>query len=414
MKLVLVYPMWPETFPAEDRLSSGLTQLGLRYLLANLPSHVEWTLLDCRKMNRKQFADALRAANPDTVGFYCATYLLEAAREAARIASEVVPNARRIVGGIHVSVAPEDFADDLLWHLGFVGQAEMTLAQYCDEPDKYRDRRLLVADEGKQGPLIYPDLLQHPYRFPGESEPTLVPDLPQPGHSIMIARGCPYRCKFCAPSEAIHFGVKIRCRSVANVMQEVEQLRSRPPGLGTLLIHDDCFSHNPKYVEQFCDAIKDMGIAWTCQCAVRDVVKSPHLPEIMAKAGCKVVVIGFESGSDRILALMDKGVTGEDGTTAAMLFHEAQIKIWGNYILGLPTETRVDMLKTEEFLRMALVDYRSPAVFTPHPGSYWGEEFCADRIGTTTESGERYAAGAKVTWQDPALINEFIHRCQNP
>jgi radical SAM superfamily enzyme YgiQ (UPF0313 family) len=99
---------------------------------------------------------------------------------------------------------------------------------------------------------------------------------------------------------------------------------------------------------------------------------------MLADAGLDCLMIGFESGSQRMLNFMDKGITVEQSTKAVEICKKYNIRIYANFMFGLPTETREDMEATVKFIRWMRPDYLSLAVFTPYPGSYL-YDYCKKR-----------------------------------
>ena len=89
----------------------------------------------------------------------------------------------------------------------------------------------------------------------------------------------------------------------------------------------------------------------------------------MARAGLRGYFIGFESGSDRVLRFIHKGTHRAQNIAAGSICRKYGIAIWANYMLGLPTETKEEVLETISMLREIDPDYHSPAFYTPHPGS---------------------------------------------
>ena len=89
----------------------------------------------------------------------------------------------------------------------------------------------------------------------------------------------------------------------------------------------------------------------------------------MVKAGLRGYFIGFESGSDRVLRFIRKGTKRAQNLAAARICRKYGIAIWANYMLGLPTETKEEVLETISMLKVIDPDYYSPAFYTPHPGS---------------------------------------------
>jgi radical SAM superfamily enzyme YgiQ (UPF0313 family) len=89
----------------------------------------------------------------------------------------------------------------------------------------------------------------------------------------------------------------------------------------------------------------------------------------MARAGLRGYFIGFESGSDRVLRFIRKGTRRWQNLRAAEICREHGIAIWANYMLGIPTETKEEVMETISMLKSIDPDYYSPAFYTPHPGS---------------------------------------------
>ena len=88
-----------------------------------------------------------------------------------------------------------------------------------------------------------------------------------------------------------------------------------------------------------------------CQTRSDLVCKNPDLVKEMADAGLKLLIIGFESGSQRVLDFLGKGTTVEQNFQAAEICRENGVRIWGNYMLGIPTESREEVKETIRMMR---------------------------------------------------------------
>ena len=108
-------------------------------------------------------------------------------------------------------------------------------------------------------------------------------------------------------------------------------------------------------------------INWDCNTRV-DLV-DPELLRTMKKAGCNSIKVGIESGSERILKLMDKGITFERIQEAARLFREVGIHWTAYFMMGIPTETKEDVKKTLELLYKIKPSFASIGVYEPFPGT---------------------------------------------
>jgi radical SAM superfamily enzyme YgiQ (UPF0313 family) len=123
---------------------------------------------------------------------------------------------------------------------------------------------------------------------------------------------------------------------------------------------------------------------------------------LMAQAGLKGCFIGFESGNDRVLRFMRKGTTRKINLEAARICRKYGIKIWANYMLGLPTETQQEVLDTISMLKEIDPDYYSPAFYTPHPGSDM-YDYCIEHDLSLITSHDQYRRNpteTKIKGQD--------------
>jgi radical SAM superfamily enzyme YgiQ (UPF0313 family) len=236
--------------------------------------------------------------------------------------------------------------------------------------------------------------------------------LKRPFFTITASRGCPYLCTFCQPAERMVFGNKVRKRSVANILDELEVL-ARERGMRSFMIHDDCFTQFPGWVEEFCREKRARGLdqPFVCQSRADIVCQRPELLATLAAAGLKWVLIGFESGSDRVLTYIKKGATVAQNVEAAAICRRLGIRIFANYMFGLPTETAEEMGQTVAMIRTIRPDLYAPAVFTPAPGSEL-YEYCREHdlilIDSATGYRRNVDSGAKIRGVDYALVRRMV------
>ncbi|MFA4907575.1 MAG: radical SAM protein [archaeon] len=186
---------------------------------------------------------------------------------------------------------------------------------------------------------------------------------------IYSGRGCPNQCTFCAPPQLLS-GQKYRLRSVKNVMGELWEIKKKYK-LKSVLFNDDTLTVNPSHCTELCDAIinEKLNLPWACYSRVDGIY--PELAEKMRKAGCFLVKIGFESGSDAILKNIKKGplATIERARYAAKTFMDAGIQVHGTFVLGLPGETKETIKKTVEFAKSLDIDFVQFSIAQPYPGT---------------------------------------------
>lgn len=182
---------------------------------------------------------------------------------------------------------------------------------------------------------------------------------------LMGSRGCPYSCSYCATQIWTR---KVRYRSLTNILEEIKYVHHRY-GTRQFTFKDDSFTVNRKRVTEFCNTLIDAGmkVNWDCNTRV-DLVDS-ELLRTMKKAGCNSIKVGIESGSERILKLMDKGITLERVEEAARLFREVGIHWTAYFMMGIPTETKEDVKKTLDLLYKIRPSFASIGVYEPFPGT---------------------------------------------
>ncbi|MGD2177842.1 MAG: radical SAM protein, partial [Anaerolineae bacterium] len=183
-------------------------------------------------------------------------------------------------------------------------------------------------------------------------------------------RGCVYNCAFCKPGEDFLFGKRTRRRGVNNVVAELQDLVERYH-IASFMFHDDCLTEDRAWVSQFTDEYVAAGLdmPFFCQSRADIIVNHEDMVRRMAEAGLRGYFIGFESGNDRVLDFIRKGTTVEQNVEAARVCRRHGVKIWANYMMGLPTETKHEVMDTVRLMKEIDPDYYSPAFFTPHPGT---------------------------------------------
>jgi radical SAM superfamily enzyme YgiQ (UPF0313 family) len=164
--------------------------------------------------------------------------------------------------------------------------------------------------------------------------------------TMQTSRGCPWSCVFC--DIPIFNEGKWRSRSPQHVVDEFKHLQAQ--GYGSVYFVDDHFLLQPRRIDAICKGINDNGIniQWGCEGRVDSVAQ--HLFPAMAKAHCRTLMFGLESGSQKILDRVKKEQTLEEITTAVTNAKKAGIEIvHGFFVVGNPDETVEDMKATFDF-----------------------------------------------------------------
>ena len=426
MRVSLLYPGiigkgWASIGQGMD---SGWISHGLAILsaCAKRAGH-EVDLLDLRALRGWQhLREELIQRQPQVVAVTIMSVDYNPAIQALEIVREIDPSIVTMVGGAHVSIQPQEMVDSPLIDHVFLGEAEETFVQALDalERGEAVPRLLPGSHPDLDGlPFADRDLFLDEWRRQGfatdSPEAPFAEELPGPFVTVIAGRGCIYNCSYCQPAERHIFGRKVRRRSVANVIGELEMLRDQF-NFASMMFHDDCLTEDREWVIEFCQAYRAAGFTqpFFCQSRADIIVKNDDMVALMAKVGLRGYFIGFESGSDRVLRFIRKGTKRAQNLAAARICKKYGIAIWANYMLGLPTETKEEVLETISMLKEIDPDYYSPAFYTPHPGSDL-YDYCMENdlsLITDHDSFRRNPDEAKIKGVDYEWLNWALGESQ--
>lgn len=427
MKVSLVYPGIAGY--GFNSLGKGMEAGWVSHGLAHLSSAAkaegfEIDLIDLRALSDwEAFRQELRERQPDVAALTMMSVDYNPATEALRIIKDVRPETVTVVGGPHPTIMVEEVA--AIPHVNYVvtGEGEITFPWLLGELREGREPAIRVlAGQAPDLDLIpFPDrdLFLDEWRRYGYTldspEVPFVPDLPAPFLTIIAGRGCKYNCNFCQPAERMLFGRKVRKRSPANIVSELDLLRSRFR-FASFMFHDDCLTEDREWVLEFCDLYEAGGFTqpFFCQSRADIIAKNEDMVRRMAQVGLRGYFIGFESGNDRVLKFLRKGTTREKNLAAARVCRKHGIKIWANYMLGLPTETREEVLDTISMLKEIDPDWYSPAFYTPHPGSDL-YDYCIEHDLSLITSHDQYRRNpwdVKIKGQDAEFLQWALAESQ--
>lgn len=169
--------------------------------------------------------------------------------------------------------------------------------------------------------------------------------------ALMASRGCILHCVFCSSRE---FWQGFRSMSAERVFREVKSHKARHRYLGHVNFLDLLFNANVKNLSAFCDLMVNERfqdpLLWTANAIIRPEM-TPELLKKMKRAGCKHLIYGIESGSQRVLNLMRKRFNISDADNVIKATHAAGITVTANFMFGFPGETEEDFAKTKAFLK---------------------------------------------------------------
>jgi radical SAM superfamily enzyme YgiQ (UPF0313 family) len=394
-------------------MEAGWISHGLAHLSSAAKAQgFEIDLIDLRALSGwDQYRAEILARRPDVIGVTMMSVDYGPAMQAIDIAKEVASDLVAVVGGPHPTLALDEVAknpniDYILTHEGEITFPKLLGQLSLGTPP---EERVLVGEPPVLDQLPFPDrdLFLDEWRKTGyesnSPEDPCVPELPPPLVTIIAGRGCRYNCSFCQPAERRLFGRGVRRRSPDNIIQELELLRQKY-SFASFMFHDDTLTEDKEWVINFCRMYESHGFTqpFFGQSRADIVVRHEDMVERMAQSGCRGYFIGFESGNDRVLKFIRKGTTRQVNLEAARICRRYGIKIWANYMLGLPTETREEVLDTISMLKQIDPDYYSPAFYTPHPGSDL-YDYCVENDLSLITSHDQYRRNpteVKIKGQD--------------
>lgn len=287
--------------------------------------------------------------------------------KAAKIIKTVKPNVKVAVGGPHPSICPTEVAELQCFDYVVKGEGEVTFPKLITNPDSYS--KVIQGERADLDSLPIEDRsVFNLKKILNASNPyTGKQFFPMPFFNVISGRGCVFRCGFCKPGEDLIFG-KFRMRSLDHFFNEITYL-NKEYNYQSLMIDDDSFTLNPNYVSEFCDRYEKIGKPFFCQSRVDFICRHPDLMKRLKEVGLAMVFIGFESGTQRMLDFMRKDSTVAQNYEAAEICHNVGIDIWANFMIGLPTETKTEMLATLAMIKRIKPKHPSGAFFTPIIGT---------------------------------------------
>jgi radical SAM superfamily enzyme YgiQ (UPF0313 family) len=265
-------------------------------------------------------------------------FLLEGAKEAVSCCRNV-SDAPIVLGGAGYSIFPESSLEFLGADMGIQGEGEKAfplLLSHMEQKAALSVPGLYLPGKGLQAERTFiQDLDQYPLPDPS-SMPLPDGDREQIWLPLQTRRGCPLSCNYC--STALIEGCRIRRRSHEAVVKALSAWASA--GFSRIYFVDNTFNLPPAYAETLCREVAEayLGITWRCILYPGKITAS--LVRAMADAGCREVALGFESGSENILHIMNKRFRPEEILQASRLLADHGIQQMGFLLLGGPGETK--------------------------------------------------------------------------
>jgi radical SAM superfamily enzyme YgiQ (UPF0313 family) len=359
---------------------------------------------DWRKLT--SWMDWDRICRTEVAKAWCFSYLSTDylyAQRAITILKNYQPSALVIVGGAHASLS-DMIMDEINADIIIRGEGDISLPE------------ILASDPIASAGIVYgqsPDLSKLPLidrDIFGVDEMywPLFPELTPPVATMILGRGCPYHCMFCCERSKIN-GLP-RMRPVEHVIYELKELLQKY-SWSSIMFHDDLIAKREwleEFIEAFGKSFKYMPFFAQIHPSV--VQQHPDLIHQLSHIGLTWVSLGIESGSDRILRFIKKGTSRETIYDAVEILRKNKVKIFGNFILGFPTETPAESLMTVALIEEIKPDRLSPSIYTLFPGSQLYQYCVANDLILRDNWSEYSPMCRKIKGIDYAFLQGLLRR----
>ncbi|MGB6472782.1 MAG: hopanoid biosynthesis associated radical SAM protein HpnJ [Candidatus Sulfotelmatobacter sp.] len=192
-----------------------------------------------------------------------------------------------------------------------------------------------------------------------------VPFLLHPYVSLYTTRGCPAQCTFCLWPQTLS-GHPWRKRSTDDVAREMANAKTLWPNVKEFFFDDDTFNIQKARTIELCAKLKPLGLTWSC---TSRVTTDYETLKAMNEAGCRLLIVGYESGDQQILKNIKKGATIERARDFTRDCHKLGLVIHGDFIMGLPGETHETINNTIAFAKELDVETIQVSVAHAYPGT---------------------------------------------
>ncbi len=374
--MLLIEP--PTATDIKKVLNTVSPPLGLAYLASVARNEgFDVKIIDslAENLSFNELEKKIKEYDPDVVGITSTTTSIPDAYKVAEISKRINPNVITVIGGPHVTFVPE-----------------LTLKEspYIDivvrgEGEEIFKQLLHNLDKGKKLSNIRGITYRENNRIRSNPPMPLIKDIdniPIPAFDllpmekyqfnkkrfgvIITSRGCPFQCIFC--SSSLQFGKKWRAHSVERVVEELKILHDEFK-IREIEFLDDTFTLSKKRVQEISKAIIQEGLDISWSASSRVDTFDLDTAVYMKKAGAHTIYFGIESGSEKTLKFIKKGITLTQSIDAVKIAKKAKLRTLGSFIIGFPYEKEKDMRKTIRFAKFLDVDFAQFTIATPYPGT---------------------------------------------
>lgn len=347
-----------------------------------LEKKYEVELVDCitKKMTIDDTAKLVKSIKPDFVMAELTTSTCSYDYKTLTQIRQINPDVHVLVGGTHATVLSEkileecaaidvvarqeyDFTlDEIMQNWSDLSQVQGITYRNTDgkiirQPDRPWVENLDLLPMVSKVYEKFLDVNDYSYSF-----------AKKPMIQIFSARGCPFHCNFCSYPESMS-GRKFRRRSINNFVDELEYIHEHMPYIKEIFIEDDTFTVDKSRVVEICDEIKrrKLKLVWSCNTRV-DTLDFFTMKK-MKEVGCRLLVVGYESGNQIVLNETRKGIKLEQAVEFSNNTKKLGIKVFGCFMIGLKGDNLSTIEETFQFAKKLYPDMCFFQQAVPFPGT---------------------------------------------
>jgi anaerobic magnesium-protoporphyrin IX monomethyl ester cyclase len=390
MKVLLTHGYFLADDAKEQQIMRPYPPLGILYISAYLDKHgIPNEIYDTTFSSKQQFRAFVLEQQPDVIGIYANLMTKLNVLEAIHFIKAALPHSSIILGGPDVRYNAENYlrqGADLI----VMGEGEVTMLEAIRSLESSSTDFSNIAGIACLKDGIYHETAER-------EKMKDLDDLPSPARekidlgqylsawkkyhgknavSVSTMRGCPYTCKWC--SRAV-YGLSYRRRSPEKVVDELVSIKEKY-NPDSLWFVDDVFTISHKWLENFTLALRKKNLRIPYECITRADRMNEEVIRLLKETGCFRVWIGAESGSQKVIDLMDRRVDVNQVREMIRLSKKYEIEAGTFIMLGYPGETEQDIEETIRHLKESDPDHFTVTVAYPIKGTELFEEVEADRV----------------------------------
>lgn len=374
--LLMIYPPWT-VLSSRGILTNALPPLGILTIAAHAERqgfNVKVIDIHVERLSQADFHDLVAQYKPKVVGVTVLSSMISVTHAIIKEVKDIVPSCKTVVGGVHAELYPEEMLSNPSLDFVVRGDGEDPILELLEGKAKQNIRGLIYRNETDDGIILNPlqemrmeldfypmpayHLVDMNKYFPSASSYKNLP-----ASNVIMTRGCPGKCTFCNSARTV-----LRSHSPKRIFEQIKNLRETY-GIRQIQFFDDTFTVNKKGVFELCDLLIEDRTDITFSCYARGDCWSEDIAAKLKQAGCHQIMVGIETGSERIAKVIGKPINKEKYKKLVEIAHRFDIEVRAGFIIGSMTETWESMEESLQFAIDLDVDFFQLSISTPYPGT---------------------------------------------